>query len=332
MSRYLITGGTGLVGNYAVRELIRSGAKEEEIIVYDLYPNENIIEEIGDDITLVQGDITDRVQLMETFSEYEPERIIHLAAYVAHKAYENPTQAIEVNCIGTNNVFEAARIHEVPTCLFASSASVYGTPNDYYWIDDPIVDETDLVKPENPYTVTKYMNEVSGKNFDEKYSTNYVGVRIGGVWGRGRSLGATGQLNAFIKEIGLENTATVPPYWMMWDGINVSYGKDVGRWLIEVANKDEFSYAVYNQGNQEPYNIGRITEILQRLVPEATIEYPDLDKEEEWSSDTQTYPPLNCTRWYNDLGLSQEWSVEEAIVDYVNYHRRQHGLDEIGLP
>lgn len=331
MTTYLITGGTGLIGNYVVRELVDRGFTEDEIIVFDLYPNEQVLDELMDDITLIRGDVTDKIQLMETFVQYQPDRVIHLAAYVAHKSWQNPTEAIEVNCVGTNNLFEAVRLFDVSTCLYASSASVYGAIDDYYWMDDPVlVEETDLILPQNPYAVTKYVNEVMGQTYAEKYDPNYVGVRIGGGWGLGRLEGATGQLNTFVRDAGLGNSVTVPSYWTMWDRINLSYGKDIGRWFVEVVDMDEFTYQIYNQGNKAPYRIEKIVDTLERLLPEIKIEFPDSDEKDEWSSDLTT-PELDVTRWYDDLGLSQEWSIERAVLDYVNYHREQNNLDRLSL-
>ena len=332
MSTYLITGGTGLVGNYVVKQLASRGLAETDIIAYDLCPNEEAIADIADDVTLVNGDITDSIRLMETFEEYEPDRVIHLGAYVAHKAWENPSRAIEINGVGTNNVFDAARVYDVATCLYASTGSVYGTVDDYCWKGDPvIVHETDTVKPQNPYAATKYLNEVMGRTYDEKHATSYVGVRIGGVWGLGRTAGATGGLNTFIREVGLGNDATVPTYWTNWKNINLSYGKDVGRWFVKIVNKDRFNHQVYNQGNREPYRVERIVDTLNRLVPEATIEYPAPDNNEEWSG-ALTNPQLDCIRWYEDLGLEQRWSVEAAITDYINYHRQRRGIAKVRLP
>lgn len=330
MGPYLITGGTGLIGNYVTRELVDRGLDADEIIVYDLYPNEAVIEDVRDDITLIEGDVTDPVQLFETFEEYRPRRVIHLAAYVAHRSREEPTEALRINAIGTNRLFDAARITGVETCLFASTASVYGTVEDYDYMDDPIVSEDDLVKPETPYAVTKYANEVMGRTYDETYDTNYVGVRIGGAWGRGRTVGATGELNTFIRDAGLGHDVTVPPYWTMWDRINLSYGKEVGRWLVEAVDGDSFTHHVYNQGNRDPYTVDRIVETLEAIVPGIEITRPDEDTD-EWD-DALTNPQLDCSRWYDDLGLTQEWSVEEAVVDYVNEHRAAAGLEPVSLP
>ncbi|MFC7205311.1 NAD-dependent epimerase/dehydratase family protein [Haloferax namakaokahaiae] len=327
MDTYLITGGTGLAGNYVVQELVERGYNQEQIIVYDLYPNENTIKGIHDDVTLIRGDVTDTDQLNDTFEQYEPDRVIHLAAYVAHKSWENPAEAIGVNCLGTANVFDAVRDHGATTCLFASSASVYGTVDDYYWMDDPFVNENDPVKIRNPYAATKYTSEVLGRTYNQKYDPNFVGIRIGGVWGRGRKVGATGSLNEFIRKAGLGQNVKVPPYWIQWDGINLSYGKDLGRWFVNVVDMNSFNHTVYNQGNKESYKFNRIVETLQSLSPEITIDYPTVEELDQWGDDLAN-PKLDCGRWYDELGLTQEWSVEDAVLDFVNYHRRKEGLPE----
>ncbi|WP_162562574.1 NAD-dependent epimerase/dehydratase family protein [Salinigranum rubrum] len=331
MDSYLITGGTGLAGNYVVRELVDRGYDADQIVVYDLYPNEAVIEDVRDDLTLIRGDVTDTEQLTETFERYEPTRVVHLAAYVAHRAWENPTEAIRVNCVGTNNVFDAVRDFDVSTCVFASTASVYGTVDDYYWMDDPTVRESDPVKVRNPYAATKYVNEVMGRTYDRKFEPNYVGVRLGGVWGRGRRVGATGELNEFVRQAGLGRDVTVPAYWTQWDGINLSYGKDLGRWFVELAGMGPFDHLVYNQGNREAYEFDRIVETLRALSPEVTIDYPSPEEMDDWG-DALANPTLDCGRWYDELGLTQEWSVEEAVLDFVNYHRRAEGLPERRLP
>jgi nucleoside-diphosphate-sugar epimerase len=330
MTTYLVTGGTGLIGNYVVRALVNGDG--DDVVVYDLYPNEDALDGVLEDVTLVKGDVTDTDQLFETCDRHDPDRILHFGAYVAHKSWENPTEALEVNGVGTNNVFDAARLCDVTTCLYASSASVYGTADDYYWKNDPVtVAEDDPVKPQNPYAVTKHTNEVMGRTYDEKYDPAYVGVRIGGAWGLGRTVGATGQLNTFVRDIALERDATVPDYWTQWDRINLSYGKDIGRWFAEVVDRDEFGYELYNQGNRKAYRIERLVGTLERLLPEVTIDHPDPDEDAKWS-DAMTNPQLDCSRWYDDLGLEQRWSVEDAVVDCVNTHRRRAGLEPVTLP
>lgn len=331
MTSYFVTGGTGLIGSHVVRELVDRGYDEDDIIVYDLFPNEDAICGVLDDVTLIEGDVTDEDQLLKTFETYTPDRIIHLAAYVAHRSWDNPTEAIEVNCIGTNRVFDVARTFDVSTCLYASSASVYGGVEDYYWKDDPVlVHESDPVKPQNPYAVTKYTNEVMGRTYDEKYGPNFVGIRIGGAWGRGRLEGATGQLNEFVRNAGLGNDVTVPAYWTMWERINLSYGKEIGRWFVDVVNMDQFTHQIYNQGNRDPYRIEDVVETLEQLVPGVTIEYPDPAENDDWSSDLAN-PELDVSRWYSDLGLTQEWTLEDAMTDFVNHCRRQKGLDEVHI-
>ena len=53
---FLITGGTGFIGSYLARELIK---KNEKVILFDLMPDLNMIRDIKDQVIILKGDITD---------------------------------------------------------------------------------------------------------------------------------------------------------------------------------------------------------------------------------------------------------------------------------
>jgi nucleoside-diphosphate-sugar epimerase len=110
---YLVTGGTGLVGRHVTRLLIQDG---ERVVIHDIVPMRESLEhtlgkEISSEVEILRGDVRDLASLIRTAQKYKVERIIHLAAYMSRPyEEENPLEAVHVDCIGTINVLETARI------------------------------------------------------------------------------------------------------------------------------------------------------------------------------------------------------------------------------
>src|SRR5208282_2494552 len=129
----LITGGTGFIGSRIVRDLVREG---QPVIIFDSFPQMNAVKqflsesELGG-VKFLQGDILDLASLFRVCKEYEVENIIHMAYFKILHAKANPLWATRVNCEGTGNVFEAARILRLKRVVWASSIAVFGPPEMY---------------------------------------------------------------------------------------------------------------------------------------------------------------------------------------------------------
>ena len=104
----LITGGTGFLGRHLTRHLLRSG--EKDLVLLDSTPNLAAIADVAAQVKVVPGDVLEPTALIDTIKKYNIEGIIHLAYFLGTGGIRNPLPSIRINCIGTTNVFEVARL------------------------------------------------------------------------------------------------------------------------------------------------------------------------------------------------------------------------------
>jgi GDP-4-dehydro-6-deoxy-D-mannose reductase len=135
--RALITGGKGFVGQWLATHLTDHG---DNVAVIDL-----------------ETDVADGAAVRRVMAEVAPDAIYHLAAMThVGESWENPSQVLRVNVLGTAEILAAARsLQENPRVLVVSSAEVYGvvTPAQL-----PLTEDTP-VQPASPYAASKLAAE-----------------------------------------------------------------------------------------------------------------------------------------------------------------------------
>lgn len=136
--RALITGGSGFVGRHLQAHLEASG---DDVVSID-----------------VEYDVADAEQMVQAFSGARPDVVYHLAAKThVGSSWDDPTEVLRVNVLGTASVLAAAR-RVVPEALtiVVSSAEVYGvvTP------EELPLSESSPVQPASPYAASKAAAEM----------------------------------------------------------------------------------------------------------------------------------------------------------------------------
>ena len=153
----LVTGGAGYIGSHTIIELMNAGY---EVVVYDNFSNSNIesikrVEKIlGKNILLEEGDIRDKDRLLEVFSKYDIDSVIHFAGLKAvGESVEKPLEYYDNNIVGTIRLLEVMKEKNVKKIVFSSSATVYGDPHTV-----PIKEDFPL-SATNPYGRSKLFIE-----------------------------------------------------------------------------------------------------------------------------------------------------------------------------
>jgi GDP-4-dehydro-6-deoxy-D-mannose reductase len=163
--RALITGGKGFVGQWLAAHLKDCG---DDVVVID-----------------VETDVADGVALRKVVADSAPEAIYHLAALThVGKSWDNPSQVLRVNVIGTAELLAAARtLAQPPTVLVVSSAEVYGvvTPAQL-----PLSEATPTA-PATPYAASKLAAEAVALQAWRGYGQPVIVVRPFNHIGPGQS-------------------------------------------------------------------------------------------------------------------------------------------------
>lgn len=177
-----VTGATGLVGCWLVKELLQKKAKVT-VLIRDNDPQSELLRtQIILKTTVVNGCLEDITSLDRAINENEIDTVFHLGAQtIVGTALRNPLATFEANIRGTYNLLEVCRRHKtlVKRIVIASSDKAYGTsPQLPYTEDMPL-------KGEHPYDVSKSCTDLISSSYYHTYGMPIAIARCGNIYGGG---------------------------------------------------------------------------------------------------------------------------------------------------
>jgi dTDP-glucose 4,6-dehydratase len=151
-TRLLVTGAGGFIASHLIERLIEQGATVSAFVRYnsrgDIGMIGSLSPDIRDDLEIVYGDLRDSDAVDRAVKGQD--LVFHLGAIISIPySYVHPGDVVATNLIGTMNVLDAVRRHEVTRMVHTSSSEVYGTA-----LRVPI-DETHPLQGQSPYSASK---------------------------------------------------------------------------------------------------------------------------------------------------------------------------------
>lgn len=259
-ARVLVVGGSGFIGNFVVRELLKSPVKE--VLIYDNFSRgklDNINDLLQDNrcsLFPYGGDIRD-IDILDKAMEGIDYVFLLAAMWLLH-CKDFPRTAFEVNIAGTFNVLEACVKHNVKKLIYSSSASVYGDA-----VEIPMT-EAHPFNNRNFYGATKISGEAMCTAFNDRFGLRVVGLRYMNVYGPGQDQHAayTGVVPIMLNKIAANETPIVNG-----DGsqaYDFVYVEDVARANI-LALESEVGHGFYNVGTEIQTTIRDLCDLILRL-------------------------------------------------------------------
>lgn len=165
--RVLVTGGAGYIGSHTVAALTEAG---HEPVVLDTLEHGHAAA-VGD-VPLVVGDAGDRALVRDLIDDRRIEAVVHFAALKSVAAsVADPGRYFESNVGGSLALLRALVDTGLDRLVISSTCAVYGTP------DRLPVDETNPLRPENPYGESKLIVERIATWFEAAHGLRTVALR-----------------------------------------------------------------------------------------------------------------------------------------------------------
>ena len=267
----LVTGAAGFIGSSLVDALLKDGKNVIGIDNFsDFYAREIKERDLSrarqnDNFKFYEIDLCNAAALKTVFDANDIETVVHLAARAGVRpSIERPVDYCQTNIIGSINVLEEMRSHNLHKLVFASSSSVYGNCKAEVFTEDLKVTE-----PISQYAATKSAMEQFCYTYHKLYDINTICLRFFTVYGpRQRPDLAIHKFTRLIDE-----GKAIP---MFGDGStkrDYTYIDDIVSGIKAAIAYDKTSYEIVNLGGGEPVNLKRmIAEIENALGKTAIID------------------------------------------------------------
>jgi UDP-glucose 4-epimerase len=280
-----------------------------DVVLYDLYPAEERVQDIRDRITIVSGDVLDSRALLDTMAEHDIDRVAHLAFMPGTAHPEKIVPYAHMTCVGTATVFDAARLHGVARLVNASSMAVYGAPTGAELTED------DPARPTILYGSCKLWTEQLAEIYRQQHALEILSLRVCATMGLGRlrrASNAAGLMNeekphfmAYPELAALGIPVTMPPDGQLTEFL---YARDAAEaWWLALSvplPKD----AVFNV-TAGRCAVGDLTAQMRRLLPDAQITVAD--------APAAAGPLMSNARLTQELGFQPAYTLETGLEEYL---------------
>ena len=312
--RAFITGGAGFIGSNLADRLL---SQNHEVVVYDDFSTGQMqfVEHNlkNPRYTLVEGDVLDKADLSNAMRDSD--MVFHFQANADVKGGMKNTQIdVEQNIQGTHHVLEAMKINDIKRIAFASSAAVYGEPEQFPTPENIVPVQTSL------YGASKYSAEALIQAYCEYFDMQCWIFRFVSFMGPRYSHGV---IFDFLKK--LKNNPS--GLHILGDGsqrksyLHVSDGIDAMMLAIEKGNG---KIQIYNLGNKEWINVTDLADIACSNAGYNNVKYTFEGGIRGWKGDSP-FVLLDISK-ISSLGWKPNFSIQDTIKETVKYLNENEDL------
>ena len=320
----LITGGAGFIGSHVVRLFVNK-YPEYNIYNFDKLTYAGNLENLKDvenapNYHFIKGDICDFDLLMDVFSKYSIDGVIHLAAEShVDRSIADPFAFARTNVMGTLSLLQAAKESwktSMDGKLFyhVSTDEVYGSLD-----NEGFFYETTPYNPQSPYSASKASSDHFVRAYGNTFKLPYVITNCSNNYGPYQF--PEKLIPLFINNI--RNNKPLPVY---------GKGENVRDWLYVVDHARAIDMVFHSGRVGETYNIGGFNEWKNIDLIKLLCKIMDakLGRPEGTSQKLITYVTdraghdlryaIDATKIMNELGWKPSLQFEEGLELTVDWY------------
>lgn len=321
--KILITGITGFVGSHLADFLLEK--KEYEIFGLKRWNLSRLrnVHHIMNEINWHDCDITDPIGVRKIIDEIKPDKIYHLAAEsFVSTSWNHPSHYMDVNYKGTVNLLDAIKeLKSSPRFFIPGSGEEYGEIKK----EELPIDENTILRPMNPYSVSKIAQDLIGYVYHRSYDLNVIRTRAFNHEGPRRDyvFGIPSYAYQIAKiEVGKQNPIIRVGH--IDDKRNFTHVKDLVR-AYYLAMEKCIPGEMYVIGNEDSNHVHTFRECLEMLIEISKIDREKIKivKEPKFVRPTNVPRLIGDAKKFRELtGWEPKISFEKILEDTLNYWRR----------
>lgn len=303
MSRILVTGGAGFIGNHVVRVLLRE--KYSVRVLDNLSTGHK--SDLPSKVEFIKADLREREKLQEALEGCEA--VIHMAAnIVVPWSVLHPQECFENNLFAAVGMLEEMRVSGVRKLIFSSSAAVYGEP------EKVPIHEEDSKNPVSPYGGSKLAFENILKSYYYSYGIESVSLRYFNAYGPlERHEPETHVIPIFIKAaLNGDSLKVTGKVNQMRDFVHV---EDIARAHVDALQS--YGLRSYNIGSGRGVTLEELITTLGEIIPRdlKVVKVPPRPGDPHVLI-------ANVDRIKHELGWESKISLGEGLKETVNWFQR----------
>lgn len=305
--KVLLIGGSGFIGRRLIPLLLARG---DSVTSVDIAPPVGL----PDGAQFRRGDVRQFDEVIAAVAETKPDRLVNLAYHIGSDL--PPQVAFKLNVQGMQNVFEAARLCDVPHTIYASSLAVSGLQSAY---GERMLNEDELRHGTLQYAMHKIFNEFQAQDYREKHGTVITGIRPANVTGPDKLFGSVDHVHC-ITAPARGKPVTFPYRDAMRCPVHVD---DVAEVFLRVTVADRPKHAIYNTGGHT-IGMGELAEMVKGFIPDADIRFENETGGREKSGNYL----IDNRRLVEEFGV-QYAPYRTRVLQIINAIRAEEGKSPI---
>ncbi len=310
MDKVLVTGGAGFIGSHTVDLLLENNIAVRVLDNFSSGRRSNL-QESNPLLEIVEGDIVDLETVRDSLSGVS--HCLHLAAQVSVAAsLQNPVHSATQNIIGFVTVLNECQQQGIERLVYASSAAVYGDPEQM-----PLPEDSPRT-PLSPYGLEKMVNEEYADLYLRVHGLSTLGQRFFNVYGPRQDPDSpyAGVITRFVDAISQNQEITV-----FGDGMQTRdfiYVKDTVDMTLHFLDNRETN-GLFNVGTGKARTwIDLVSAVFNAMDKPVNIEF--IDMPEHLKEKYQYFTQANIDKIRNAGYTKPISTLEDSVKDYVkNY-------------